>query len=152
MLEWRRMNAIAKTSTFALVLVATAPLIIVTVSGCDKFKKGGDGDAASDAAPAATAETTPTESATPSATTITTPTWRPTVRVDGGAKLGDGGVVKLADGGMAAPIPTPVPGGTLVPPPGFPTAFPSTVPALPPGFPSSLPKGIPSVLPSQPKP
>ncbi len=159
MLEWRRMNAIAKTSTFVLVLLATMPFAvgavsavgglgaILTLNGCDKFKKG-DGDAASDAAPAATTvDTAPTGSATPSATTITTPTWHAPVRVDGGVKLGDAGVVKLGDGGMAAPIPTPVPTGTLAPP-----AFPTTIPTtLPPGFPSSLPPGFPSVLP-QPKP
>lgn len=150
MLEWRRMNAIAKTSTIVLVLVASLPLLTVTVSGCDKFKKGGDADAAAEGGPATPAETTTaTDTATPSATTITTPTWHPPARVDGGAKVADAGPpVKLADGGTAAPIPTPVPNGTLVPPPGFPTTLPTTI-QIPTALPSTL--TIPTVIPTAPK-
>lgn len=149
MLEWRRMNAIAKSSTVVLVLVAGLPFLAAlavagTVSGCDKFKKGGDADAASDAAPVATTvDTAPTSTATPSATT-NTPTWHPPVHVDGGAKHGDAGTVKLADGGVA-PLPTPMP--SFTPPPGFPTALPSTFPTA---FPSNLPRGLPSGFPAPP--
>lgn len=152
MLECRRMNAIAKTSTFVLVLVASVPMFTVTLAGCDKFKKG-DADAAVEAGPAATTvDTSAPETPTPSATTtaITTPTWHPTAKVDGGVKMVDAGPpVKLADGGLAAPIPTPVPNGTLTPPPGFPTAIPSTL-TVPTVIPSTLPKGFPSAFPPPP--
>ncbi len=147
------MNAIVKTSTFVLVILAVLPfltVLAVAATGCDKFKKGGDADAAASAAPTATPVDTsaPTDTATPSA--IPTHTWHPNMHVDGGARLGDAGVVKLADGGTStAPIPTPIPNGTLPPPPGFPSTFPTTFPTtLPPGLPSGLPKGFPSALPT----
>jgi hypothetical protein len=150
MLEWRAMNAIAKTSTFVLLLAAALPVVVVTSTGCDKFKKG-DADAAVEAGPVATTvdTTAPTDTATPSATTtVVTPVWHPSAKVDGGVKMLDAGPpIKLADGGVVAPIPTPVPNGTLTPPPGFPTALPSNL-VIPTALPSGLPKGLPTAIPT----
>jgi len=148
MLECARMNAIAKTSTFVLLLVASLPVAVVA-TGCDKFKKG-DADAAAEAGPVATTvDTTPTDTSTPSATTTAvTPVWHPVAKVDGGVKMMDAGPpIKRADGGVVAPIPTPVPNGTLTPPPGFPTAIPSGL-VIPTALPSTLPKTLPTAIPT----
>jgi hypothetical protein len=136
------MKTLAKATSFALLVAATAPFSILalgTLEGCDKFKKGGEADAAPEAAPVATDTATATDSASASAAPTAAPVWhKPAAHVDAGT-------VKLADGGVApipTPIPTPVPSGAPTPS-GLvvPTAIPTTLP-------SNFPKGLPSTLPS----
>ncbi len=148
------MKAIGKATSVALLVAATAPFSVLALGaleGCDKFKKGGEADAAAEAAPTAveTATATATESAS-ATTTPVAPVWHhPAVHPDAGS-------VKLADGGVA-PIPTPIPSGAPGAPSGLtiPTALPSGFPtAMPSGFPRGLPSTLPSGLrlpPAQPK-
>ena len=134
------MNAIAKASAAALVLVACAPIFVVT--GCDKFKKSGDLDAGLDAAtPAVTAvDTTTADTASASAAPTVHGAWKPVAH--------DAGVMKLPDGGLAivvpTAIPTPIPSGSAPKGLTIPTALPSNI-VIPTALPSNL--TIPSALP-----
>jgi hypothetical protein len=137
------MKALAKATSAVLLVAATAPFSVLALGaleGCDKFKKGGEADAAPEAAPVASDTASAAPDVVDAGVAPIAPVWHKPVVHDGGAV--DAGTVKLADGG-AAPIPTPIPTPM---PSGAPTL---TVPtAIPTTLPSNFPKGIPSTIPT----
>lgn len=138
----------------AFAVVALAPFAVA----CDMLNRGDGADAAADAPIAVTPPIAPTtaapavpDTATPAVTPLggavaPTPGTKPVAVVDGGKPADAGAVViadagTLADGGKAAPVPTPTftiptsfPGfdaGAFKPPPGFPSTLPTFPPPQP---------------------